>query len=84
MRFPNLSWALRHRRITHYEVCKAIRRDPGHFSKCINGRREFLFHEQNRIGEVLGYEPSWLFEEVAPLRLTRRDTQRFGLEGSAA
>ena len=69
MRFPNLFWALKNWRMTHYEMAAKLQRDASHFSKCLNGRAEFLYHEKKRISQILGYEGGWLFQEVRPQKV---------------
>ena len=68
MRFPNLLWALKNRRIAHYEMAAKLKRDTSYFSKCLNGRTEFAPHEKHRISEVLGYDAGWLFQGITPPR----------------
>ena len=73
MKFPNLLWAIKNRRMTHYEMASKLQRDASHFSKCLNGRVEFLPHERKRISETLGYEVDWLFQKIVPPKPVRRE-----------
>ncbi len=66
MRYLNLLWALRNRRITNWELAHEIKMDPSRFSRCLNGRFEFAPHERNRIAEVLDYPADWLFALPSP------------------
>ena len=66
MKFPNLYWAMQKKRLAHYEAAASIKVDPSRFSRCLNGRAEFAPHEQTRLSELLGFDPSWLFTEPLP------------------
>ncbi len=85
MRFPNLLWALRNRRITNWELAQKIKMDPSRFSRCLNGRFEFAPHERNRIAELLGYERDWLFALPSPpLASARSETVSAAVACAAA
>lgn len=64
MKFPHLFLAIRARGRAHFELAAALRRSPASFSRCVNGREEFLPHERTRLAEQLGCDSDWLFEEV--------------------
>ena len=74
MKFPNLVWAIRDRRLAHYEVAHRVRMEPTHFSRCLCGRLDFAPHERRRIAELLGFGEGWLFREPLPAPLTESDT----------
>ncbi len=66
MKFPNLAWAIAHRRFAQYEVGDAIGKRESAFSRAVNGRVEFTPQERAKIADFLGYPVEWLFEEVSP------------------
>jgi hypothetical protein len=72
VKFPNLVWAIRDRRLAHYEVAHRVRMEPTRFSRCLSGRFEFAPHERKRISESLGMDESWLFTQPLPRPLTTR------------
>jgi hypothetical protein len=74
MRFPNLVWAIRDRRLAHYEVAHRVRMEPTRFSRCLSGRLDFAPHERKRIAEILGFGEGWLFCEPRPAPLTESET----------
>lgn len=64
--YPNLLWALKIRRLAHFELSQSVRMEPSRFSRCLNGRLEFSPIFRQRIAEVLGFEEAWLFAETTP------------------
>lgn len=81
MKFPNLVWAIRDRRLAHYEVAHRARMEPTRFSRCLSGRLDFAPHERKHISELLGIDESWLFSRPVPRPLTTKDkpeVSRFG------
>lgn len=66
MKFPNLSWAIAHRRLPHYEAAVAVGMGESKFSRAMNGRIEFTAGERQKIADFLGYQVEWLFQEVSP------------------
>lgn len=66
MKYPNLLWAVRKRRLAHYELATRVKMDPSRFSRCLNGRFEFAPHERSRIAEALGFDEGWLFRDPLP------------------
>lgn len=81
MKFPNLVWALRDRRLAHYQLAMRLGMEPSRFSRCLTGRFDFAPHERKRIGELLAIDESWLFSQPVPRPLTskgRPGVSRFG------
>jgi hypothetical protein len=74
VKFPNLVWAIRDRRMAHYEVARRVAMEPTHFSRCLSGRLDFAPHERKRIAEILGFHEGWLFCEPRPAPLTEGKT----------
>ena len=66
MRFPNLVWAVARRGLTHYQVAGSVPMSESRFSRCLAGRSEFSGAEQERIAQLLGYQPDWLFQQISP------------------
>ncbi len=64
MKFPNLAWAIAHRRLAQYEVADAIGMRESAFSRAINGRVEFTSQERARITKLLEFPEPWLFQEI--------------------
>ena len=69
MNFPNISVALRLRRVTQYELASRMGISESRLSRCLAGRYLFTENEIARIVEMLGFEQSWLFEQPAPRRI---------------
>jgi hypothetical protein len=70
MKFPNLIWAIRNRRLAHYELAQHVGMDPSRFSRCLAGRLEFARHEKELISQQLGICETWLFSRPVPQPLT--------------
>lgn len=70
MRFPNLVWAIRDRRLAHYDVAHRVRMEPTRFSRCLSGRLDFAPHERRLISELLNIDEKWLFSQPVPRPLT--------------
>jgi hypothetical protein len=66
MRFPNVAWALAHRRIPQYTLAVIIGRSEARVSRCLAGRTDFNDSERRAISQALGFPETWLFEEVVP------------------
>ena len=66
MRFPNLVWAIAHKRLAHYQAAVAVGMGESKFSRAINGRVEFTSQERAKIAELLGFSEAWLFQEIMP------------------
>jgi transcriptional regulator with XRE-family HTH domain len=71
MKFPNLLWALREKKIAQYELAARIGISESKLSRAINGRVELSPDERRLIVEALGYSPSWLFRTMTPSRVAR-------------
>ncbi len=74
MRFPNLLWAIEHRRLAHYELAGRVGMDASRFSRCLRGRIEFAPHERERVVKVLGFPTEWLFAEPRPPQMSATGT----------
>ena len=66
MRFPNLAWAIDHRRLAHYELAAKVGMERTRLSRCLNGAAEFASHEKERIAVALDFPLEWLFAEPRP------------------
>jgi transcriptional regulator with XRE-family HTH domain len=66
MKFPNLLWALRERRIAQFEMAAKVGISESKLSRAMNGRVLLSAEEQSRIGDALGYPVPWLFREKRP------------------
>lgn len=71
MKFPNLLWALREKKIAQYELAARIGISESKLSRALNGRVELSAEERRLISENLGYSPSWLFRTMTPSRIAR-------------
>jgi transcriptional regulator with XRE-family HTH domain len=69
MKFPNLLWALREKKIAQYELAARIGISESKLSRAINGRVQLSADERRRIGDAVGYSPSWLFRAMTPSRV---------------
>jgi len=79
VRFPNLVWAIRDRRLAHYELAHDAGMEPSRLSRCLTGRLDFAPHERTRISELLGIDESWLFSQPAPRPLTTKGKRKLPL-----
>ena len=68
MEFPNLSWAIHHRKRTSYETAAAAGISESGFSRKLNGRLVFLPLERKSIARFLEYSEDWLFAPANPPR----------------
>jgi hypothetical protein len=68
MRYPNLAWAMRNRRLPNYRVAALAELSESSFSRAISGRREFTPEERERVAAVLGFPSAWLFAKARPPR----------------
>ena len=66
MEFPNLSWAMRDRKRTHYETAVAAGISESGFSRKLNGRLSFSPGEREKIARFLNYSEVWLFAPANP------------------
>jgi hypothetical protein len=66
MRFPNVVWAMAHRRLPQYSLAVIIERSEARLSRCLSGRADFTDNERAAISQALGFPETWLFEEVVP------------------
>lgn len=66
MRFPNLAWAIKENRFTHYRLAAALGMGETKFSRAMNGLQDFTSGERKKLSQVLGYPETWLFREVVP------------------
>jgi hypothetical protein len=66
MEFPNLSWAMRDRKRTHYETAVAAGISESGFSRKLNGRLSFSPREREKIARFLNYSENWLFAVANP------------------
>ena len=66
MKFPNLAWAIKEARLTHYKIAAALGMGETRFSRSMNGLQDFTLEERKEISQVLGYPGVWLFQEVCP------------------
>jgi hypothetical protein len=64
MEFPNLAWALEHRKVVYMEASAVLRMSAGSFSQKMAGRVPFAPHERTRLSEMLGYRADWLFQPM--------------------
>ena len=84
MKYPNLVWAIRERRLAHYELAQHAGMEPSRFSRCITGRLDFAPNERTRISEVLGLDESWLFLRPARRPLTTKGTGAVASSGPSS
>jgi transcriptional regulator with XRE-family HTH domain len=61
VRFLNIIYAARIRRLAHYEIADRSGMSASRLSRCMNGRSEFTDQERTRIAQILAFEVSWLF-----------------------
>jgi transcriptional regulator with XRE-family HTH domain len=76
MKFPNLLWAIREKRIAQFELAATVGISESKLSRAINGRVVLSAEEQSRIGDVLGYPIPWLFRAMTPLHARTRQGAR--------
>jgi plasmid maintenance system antidote protein VapI len=53
-------------RLTQYALADALKISDAEISRRMAGRREFAPHEKQRVSEILGFRPEWLFAEICP------------------
>ena len=82
MRFPNLIWAIRDRRLAHYELAQRAGMEPSRFSRCLTGRLDFAPYKRKRISQILGFDERWLFCEPVPEPLTDSETVQVTTAGT--
>ena len=78
MKFPNLAWAMRQRRLAGYEVGQVVGKRASAFSRAGNGLVEFTSEERAKIAVLLGFPEPWLFQEIVPPRVDC-ETERLGV-----
>jgi transcriptional regulator with XRE-family HTH domain len=66
MIFPNLSWALTHRRMRQYQLAARADLSESALSRALVGRREFSAEERERVSGLLGFDVEWLFAVAMP------------------
>lgn len=66
MLYPNLVWAMSHRRLPNYRVATLAEISESSFSRALSGRREFSPEERERIAKILSFPAAWLFAEPRP------------------
>ena len=71
MKYPNLSWAIRERWLTHYRVAAANQMSESAFSRALNGVTNFTSGQKAKIAQILNYPRGWLFQEVQLPRMSR-------------
>lgn len=74
MRYSNLRLAMDRRRLRQFDLAQSLNISDATFSRKLHGRAGWLPHEKNRIAELLGFDPSWLFAEAAIPASARRET----------
>lgn len=72
MLYPNLAWAIDHKRLAHYELALNVGMERTRLSRCLNGAAEFALREKERIATALDFPMEWLFAEPRPPRMTPR------------
>ena len=65
MLYPNLRIALQTRRLTQRNLALVLRLSPQALSDKLNGIGELAPHQWQRLAECLGFEASWLAEQVS-------------------
>ena len=58
----NLKTALQYRRISQKDLAGVLCLSEAEISLRITGKREFAPHEKTRTAELLGFNPTWLFQ----------------------
>ena len=85
MRYMNLQIALQERRGRLYELANWLRVSPSWLSHRLHSSGpsapDLEPHQKTRIGELLGYSATWLFQEVRP-PASARLAPKGGPEGS--
>lgn len=76
MKFPNLVWSIRFRRLAHYQLAMRVEMEPSRFSRCLTGRFDFSSPERRRVSQILGFNERWLFCEPIPAPLTEGEPVR--------
>jgi transcriptional regulator with XRE-family HTH domain len=71
MKFPNLLWALREKRIPQFELAATVGISESKLSRAIHGRVVLSPEERTRIAGILGYSDTWLFRPMTPSRAMR-------------
>jgi hypothetical protein len=66
MKFPHLVWAIGQKRCAHYGAAAAAGASESRFARCLAGRAEFSFLEQQKLAAFLGYPADWLFQGITP------------------
>jgi hypothetical protein len=62
MSYPNLEFALKEKRLRHYELARLLKLPATTLTLRMSGRTLFAPHERARAAEWLGLDESWLFE----------------------
>ena len=75
MKFPNLAWAIKEARLTHYKIAAALGMGETRFSRSMNGLQDFTSEERKKISQVLGYDAGWLFQGITPPRPAPKDAE---------
>ena len=62
MSYPHLEFALKEKRLRHYELAKLLKLPATTLTLRMSGRTPFAPHERARTAEWLGLDEAWLFE----------------------
>jgi len=63
MRFTNLRFLMRHRRVLLWDLAELLKISQSAVSQRLNGRLEFLPMERDILGRYFGVKVEWLFQE---------------------
>lgn len=68
MKYANLAWLLRHRRLPHYKVAASVGMSQRAFSHAFTGRGDFTWDQKYALAKLLDVSSVWLFTEMKPPR----------------
>jgi hypothetical protein len=69
MKFPNLAWALKAKKLPQYRAARAVGISAAAFSRGLAGERQFTVEQRYAIAKLLDLSAVWLFSEIrAPRR----------------
>jgi transcriptional regulator with XRE-family HTH domain len=80
MKFPNLAWALKAKKLPQYRAARAVGISAAAFSRGLAGERHFTAEQRYAIAKLLDLSAVWLFSEIKAPRRRRALTSQARLE----
>jgi transcriptional regulator with XRE-family HTH domain len=76
MKFINLLWAMKTRKLPQYRAARAIGISPAAFCRALAGERQFTAEQRYLLAKLLDLSAVWLFSEIKAPRRRRALTSQ--------